>query len=309
MRHLKNTGQYESLAAVMTGARYGAKAADGAVAKALAQNPAHGLRSTFTREGVRLEVRSGETTHQVAWRRESLGYGTAQIAVPAGELKGSGQRVELARGTSPTLQSALRVPRLVEWFNNTPDGLKRGFTLAERPAAKSRGEPLHLVLAVTGDLAHQADAAGQNLLLRDAAGQTVLTYEKLKVWDANGTEMPANMQVAAGKVTLAVSESTARYPLTIDPTFAQPAYLKASNNGPRDFFGATVAVSGDTVVVGARFEASSATGVNGTVNEGAEEAGGAYVFVRSGTNWSQQAYLLIAGIWFIMRISTLTTTA
>ena len=142
MQHLKDTGQYESLAAAMTGARYGAKVADGAEGKVFAQNPAHGLRSTFTREGVRLEVRSGEATHQVAWRLDSLGYGAAQIAVPPGELKVSGQRVELARAMFPTPHSALRVPRLVEWFNNTPGGLEDGFTLAERPATNPRGEAL-----------------------------------------------------------------------------------------------------------------------------------------------------------------------
>ena len=241
IQHLKDTGQYESLAAAMTGARYGAKAADGAEARALAQNPAHGLRSTFTREGLRLEVRSGEATHQVARRLDSLGYGAAQIAVPPGELKVSGQRVEITRAPSPTPHSAFRVPRLVEWFNNTPGGLEHGFTLAERPAANPRGEALRLVLAVTGDLAPQADAAGQ----------TVLTYEKLKVWDATGTELPATMRVANGKVMLTVQEANAHYSLTIDPTFAQQAYVKASNTGADDFFGATVAVSGNTVVVGA----------------------------------------------------------
>ncbi|MSU37417.1 MAG: hypothetical protein EXS36_20425 [Pedosphaera sp.] len=276
----------------MTGARYGAKAADGAEAKALAQNPAHGLRSTFTREGLRLEVRSGEATHQVAWRLDSLGYGAAQITVPAGELKVSGQRVELARGPSPTPHSALRVPHLVEWFNNTPGGLEHGFTLAERPAANPRGEALSLVLAVTGDLAPQADAAGQNLLLRDAAGQTVLTYEKLKVWDATGAELPATMQVADGKVTLTVPEANAHYPLTIDPTFAQEAYLKASNTGGSDWFGRSVAVSGDTVVVGAGQESSNATGVNGNDNDNSlAYSGAAYVFVRTGMTWTQQAYL------------------
>ena len=291
IQHLKDTGQYESLAAAMTGARYGVKAADGAVARALAPNPAHGLRSTFTREGVRLEVRSGEATHQVDWRLQSLGYGAAQIAVPPGELKVSRQHVEIVRGPSPTPHSALATPQLVEWFNNTPGGLEHGFTLAERPATNSRGEPLRLVLTVTGDLAPQADATGQNLLLRDAAGQSVLTYEKLKVWDAAGAELPATMQVADGKVTLTVQEANAHYPLTIDPTFVQQAYLKASNTGAGDIFGSTVAVSGDTVVIGAQQEDSGATGVNGVGSETSFEAGAAYVFVRSGATWTQQAYL------------------
>jgi hypothetical protein len=44
---------------------------------------------------------------------------------------------------------------------------------------------------------------------------------------------------------------------------AQQAYLKASNPGSSDQFAHAVAVLGDTVVVGARWEDSNAVGVNG----------------------------------------------
>ena len=42
-------------------------------------------------------------------------------------------------------------------------------------------------------------------------------------------------------------------------SWTQQAYLNASNTGLFDQFGSSVAISGDTVVVGARQEASSAT--------------------------------------------------
>ncbi len=74
--------------------------------------------------------------------------------------------------------------------------------------------------------------------------------------------------------------------------WVQQAYLKASNTEAGDYFGCWVAISGDTVVVGAQYEASSATGVNGNQSDNkAADAGAAYVFVRNGTNWVQQAYL------------------
>jgi FG-GAP repeat len=74
--------------------------------------------------------------------------------------------------------------------------------------------------------------------------------------------------------------------------WTQQAYLKASNTDIADEFGLSVAISGDTVVVGALHEASAATGVNGNqADNSASEAGAAYVFVRSGTVWTQQAYL------------------
>ena len=75
-------------------------------------------------------------------------------------------------------------------------------------------------------------------------------------------------------------------------TWSQQAYLKASNTDADDFFGFSVAVSADTVVVGALLEDSNATGVNGNQSDNsAFSAGAAYVFVRNGTTWSQQAYL------------------
>jgi len=74
--------------------------------------------------------------------------------------------------------------------------------------------------------------------------------------------------------------------------WSQQAYLKASNTDAGDAFGISVAVSGDTVVVGAIGESSNATGVNGDqTDNSAPGAGAAYVFVRSGTVWTQQAYL------------------
>jgi hypothetical protein len=74
--------------------------------------------------------------------------------------------------------------------------------------------------------------------------------------------------------------------------WTEQARLKASNAGTDDWFGQFVAIDGDTVVVGALFEDSEATGVNGDENNNrASDSGAAYVFVREGMTWSQQAYL------------------
>lgn len=74
--------------------------------------------------------------------------------------------------------------------------------------------------------------------------------------------------------------------------WSQQAYIKASNSNIDDQFGYAVAVSGNLMVVGAPFESSNATGVNGLqTNNSAFSSGAAYVFVRAGNSWSQQAYL------------------
>jgi hypothetical protein len=74
--------------------------------------------------------------------------------------------------------------------------------------------------------------------------------------------------------------------------FAQRAYAKASNTDQDDLFANALAVSGDTLVVGAPGEASNATGVDGNqLDDSLLNAGAAYVFVRNGGVWTQQAYL------------------
>jgi len=76
--------------------------------------------------------------------------------------------------------------------------------------------------------------------------------------------------------------------------WTQQAYLKASNAAVNDRFGGALALSGDggTVAVGATGEDSASTAINGDqASNAASEAGAVYVFVRSGSTWSQQAYV------------------
>ncbi len=73
--------------------------------------------------------------------------------------------------------------------------------------------------------------------------------------------------------------------------WTQQAYLKASNTGRTDNFGISVSVSGDTLAVGAVFEASTATGINADQSINGANSGAVYVFTRSADVWTQQAYI------------------
>jgi hypothetical protein len=76
--------------------------------------------------------------------------------------------------------------------------------------------------------------------------------------------------------------------------WAQQAYVKASNPGADDQFGYGVGLSadGNTLVVSAPWEDSGATGVNGNQDDNSvQNSGAVYVFSRTGSTWSQQAYL------------------
>lgn len=78
-----------------------------------------------------------------------------------------------------------------------------------------------------------------------------------------------------------------------DSGWTQQGYIKASNAEAGDLFGGSLALSGDTLVVGAREEDSSATGIDGDATDNStSESGAVYVFVRAAqNNWSQQAYI------------------
>ena len=94
-----------------------------------------------------------------------------------------------------------------------------------------------------------------------------------------------NSMYAAGAVYVYARQGNA---------WTQQAYVKASNPGLNDHFGSSVAVSrdGNTMAVAAHWEASAATGVNGNQNDDSlPQAGAVYVFTRTGTTWTQQAYL------------------
>jgi hypothetical protein len=79
--------------------------------------------------------------------------------------------------------------------------------------------------------------------------------------------------------------------------WSQQAYLKASNTGEAeegDQFGFSLALSddGNTLAAGATSEDSADARINGNqADNSAGSAGAVYVFVRTGSRWSQQAYV------------------
>jgi hypothetical protein len=90
-------------------------------------------------------------------------------------------------------------------------------------------------------------------------------------------------------------QSGAVYIFTRNQTnWTQQAFIKASNAEAGDEFGYSIDLSddGNTLVVGAQLEDSSATNINGNqTDNSATDSGAAYVFTRSGSTWTQQAYL------------------
>jgi hypothetical protein len=81
-------------------------------------------------------------------------------------------------------------------------------------------------------------------------------------------------------------------------TWAQEAYIKATNNGSGDRFGSNVALSGNTLAVGSFLEGSNQTtitnGSSASSNNDNSASGAVYVYKRTGTTWAQEAYIKAA---------------
>ena len=73
-----------------------------------------------------------------------------------------------------------------------------------------------------------------------------------------------------------------RFSVKVENISAEQTKLTASDGAAYDFFGYSVAVSGDgsTAVIGACYDYA-----------GGNQSGSAYVFTRSGSSWTQQAKL------------------
>lgn len=257
--------------------RYKAHPGRGGYASA---NPAHGFDIRYRNDGTTEVARRNDDTDswRLGLRLAGVGYAKLRPVPPPKSLQADDNRLAYARGDN-----------LTEWWVNNRSGLEQWFELASPPAGRDQGELLRLALAVSGDFAteQQADA------VVFSNSETELTYADLVVWDATGEQLPSRMAIAGERLVLAIDDAGARYPIIIDPTLTQEAYLKASNAESGDRFGWSVDSSDDTVVVGAPLESSDATGVDGNQGDNStDDAGAAYVFVRDGAgNWSQQAYL------------------
>ncbi len=108
-----------------------------------------------------------------------------------------------------------------------------------------------------------------------------------------------NMEIV---VTAEDGVTTSTYRLNIKRStvqeFAHHTYVKATNTDAGDEFGESIAMWGNTLVVGAPFESSNASDVNGDQTDNSViRSGAAYVFVKDDDGlWSFQAYLKASNV-------------
>lgn len=89
---------------------------------------------------------------------------------------------------------------------------------------------------------------------------------------------------ASDDTTTNIDQGSAYVYLRSGSTWTQQAKLTAGDGGALDYFGDSVAISGDSVIVGATEDGAAPN----------LQQGSAYVFTRAGTSWTQQAKLVAA---------------
>ncbi len=226
-----------------------------------ASSPAQRLSTSFTRSGV--SVRSGTT--KVGLDLLAVGYGSALVPLAQVAPSANANRV------------LYRHPGLDEWYANGPLGLEQGFTIPRAPRGHTDG-PLMLSMLLSGNVKASLPRGGQDIVI-SRAGRAVLRYTGLLATDAGGRALRSWLALERGRVVLRVDTVGARYPLRIDPLVQQGEKLTGAGEVASGRFGYSVALSadGDTALIGARYDTP-----NG------DEAGGAWVFTRSGSTWTQQ---------------------
>jgi hypothetical protein len=215
-----------------------------------------GISTVFGRGGATVRAAGASLNFGAS----AIGYGRALAALGTLAPQETGNQVSYRHG-------AIR-----EWYRNGPLGLEQGFTLGSRPADPHGW--LTVSERVSGGLLARRTGAGI-VFVRPGDGQVVFRYADLRALDAVGRSLPAVLQLRGADVLLRIDDQSARYPLAIDPIVQQGADLAPSDESGGGEFGATVAVSadGNTALIGAPTDDNS--------------MGAVWVFVRSGSAWTQ----------------------
>lgn len=173
-------------------------------------------------------------------------------------------RMELALDTQDKpkniRQDATRVEYeydgIVEWFHNQSEGLEHGFVLT-RPTPGAGGTTT-ISVGLTGLRAEplaEREKNSSDLQFVDPDGYPLLAYTGLKVWDANGRTLPANMIPTSEGFVINVLTEGAAYPVTVDPLITRirqqlGAYVTGYSSIGDDF-GESLETTADQILIGA----------------------------------------------------------
>ena len=252
-----------------------------------APNRAHGLRVRADASGVQVTPRAEDRpSWALSLRLQGIGREGAMVGALPGPVRTGGNRIEQRHETLG----------LTEWYVNDRGGLEQGFTIDARPVSGPGDSPLILEVAYSGGLKARQDGADA-VVFAAANDRRVVSYAGLRVADAEGNPVGAELGLVPGALRLTVRDAGHPYPLVVDPTVVSASWEVLGDQFD-ERFGNSVSGAGDVngdgfadVIVGApQFDG------------GFFDEGRAFVFLGSSTGpaplpaWTADGGQ--AGAWF-----------
>ncbi|MFT3883987.1 MAG: FG-GAP-like repeat-containing protein [Flavobacteriales bacterium] len=197
-------------------------------------NPAQGLLVDYASTGFTLFPQADRSGPHVSFRLTGLGRnGAPQPLDPL-----SGQRSD-----GGTLDVELGAVRL--HYRNDAQGMRHDVVVQKKPSGAGR---LEARFRLEGDLQALQARPDEVVFHRFDAKVTalvpVIRYSGLKAWDAQGSILPATMELQDEDLVLAVMDEGAEYPITIDPLSSTPdREILGTQAGEK--LGYSVATAGD----------------------------------------------------------------
>ncbi|MFT7622154.1 MAG: hypothetical protein ACI9WU_001322 [Myxococcota bacterium] len=171
-----------------------------------AVNPIHGLVLNATADGV--QITDSAETWSFGYQLRSVGRKGAMVPV-------SSEAPVVASCPNPSLcdeRIAFRSDAVVAWYANTAHGFQQGFDLQSAPSGQG---PLVIEGRFETDL--KASDKDSSALVFERDGQTRFAVSAVMVRDADGQQLPASLVMSDTHMRLVVDDSTAHYPIMVDP--------------------------------------------------------------------------------------------
>lgn len=226
------------------------------------------LRREFSARGIRISSAAGaDSAWEWSLALAAVGRGAEMICASEPAVHVQQGKVEYRR------------EGIVEWYVDHRNGIEHGFTLESRPVVAETG-PLRLELEVGGTLRPSVLAGERGARFEMGGGRAVLLYDGLLVLDADHRPLPARLVLEEDVLVVEIDDEGASWPIAVDPViYTEDDRIVPADPTLHSYFGISVGNHGDTLVVGDHFA------------QGNPGYGGAFVYVRSGSDWVQQGRL------------------
>lgn len=170
------------------------------------------------------------------------------------------------------------------WFVDGSEGLEHGFFLTSPPCPETELDLLTFRIRVGPSLVPTGDGSGRRVALERSDGDRVAVYQDPWARDEGGRALPISLDVDESDILVRVDARNANYPIVVDPLLTSLETTLV----PGPLLSGTAVASavsmGDTIaVVGHEGAAHPSLPMYWT--------GAAYVFRRSGSNWTHEATL------------------